>query len=706
MIRTTPRSRIVGGGCTLWIRRELVLAPLLAALLVAVEAGALDDQLPNDAPSTAQPPGEQAAEAVSASEVVPDEAEAPAAFEDFDDIGLLELEVPTVTTAARRTQSITTVPYAISIVTAEDIRRCGARSVADALRLVPGMDVADMTFNVPAVSPRGFHGFLSRQVLVLVDGRQIFDSVFGGTLWASWPFQLEDIERIEVIRGPAGVTWGANAVNGVINIITKKPKDQAGVTFRAGGGSRGWHMGYLGYAFADDKLQLRVSGDYEYSDGFLRGGSPLRTLDDEYRAGRMSVHALYDWGPDDEFLFSAGSATLDGGYPRSPSSGLIGRSSGSQANFVLGKWTHQVAPDNTLQVTGYVNDSFQSPGMRAIDYRYQQFALQLSHTFKPSQAHTLTWGVDGRVDLLDLTNADPFMLSRAYVKTGTIGAYIQDEWRLAPKWVLNLGGRLDYDTYGGFEPSGRAAVSYQMSESTAIYGAVSRAFQMPPGGLRFLDIPMLDGLARVKSHSDLEAQTVMAYELGHRGRYLDRLDLNVNLFWNEHFNVTTVSPRPGPPGFVRFDEDNRASATIYGAELDARYAASDSLTLLGNYTYQQLDWESIARVYEKDIMSPPRHKFMVGARYDVTDDLHLSSHLYYVTEVEGANPHFPFVSQTIDEYFRLDLLAEYEFWEDRASIAAGVRNLLDNHHPEGSTVFLNDAEVPRMFWAELRLRFK
>ncbi len=166
--------------------------------------------------------------------------------DEFEDIDLLDLEVPIVVTAARREQKLTTVPYAMSVVTAKDIRRVGARTVPDALRLVVGVDIADLASGASAVSPRGVLGFVGRQTLVLVDGRQIFDSHFGGTLWTMWPFQMEDIARIEVIRGPGGVTWGANAYNGVINIITKDPADQLGRTMTAGGGSRGSFFQHIG----------------------------------------------------------------------------------------------------------------------------------------------------------------------------------------------------------------------------------------------------------------------------------------------------------------------------------------------------------------------------------------------------------------------------------------------------------------------------
>ena len=405
----------------------------------------------HDGPAAAAPATEEDA-------AVEDEA-----LGDLEDISLYDLRVPMVVTAARHRQPITAVPYAMSVITADDIRRSGANNVADALRLAPGVDVADLSYGQTAVSPRGFHGFVSRGALVLVDGRQIFDSFFGGTLFWHWPFQLEDIERIEVIRGPAGVTWGPNAVNGVINIITKKPKDQAGITYRAGGGSRGVWSQHLGYAFADEKLQLRFSAEYEASDGFERGGTWLGNLEDQYKGGRAGLHAIIEASPRDTVTISGGSSVVGWGFAPSPLRGFgMGQRPGSQANYFLTTWEHRVARDNVLQITTYVNDFASSPGAKQVDYRYQQLALLLSHSFKPHPDHHLTWGVDVRGDFLNTGLSDPFMLSHDRVQSAIVGLYLQDEWNFAPRWTLHLGGRIDYETYRGVHPSARAALSYQL----------------------------------------------------------------------------------------------------------------------------------------------------------------------------------------------------------------------------------------------------
>jgi outer membrane receptor protein involved in Fe transport len=194
--------------------------------------------------------------------------------------------------------------------------------------------------------------------------------------------------------------------------------------------------------------------------------------------------------------------------------------------------------------------------------------------------------------------------------------------------------------------------------------------------------------------------------LGYRGRFFGRVDANLNLFWNAYDSLTTLTLLPGPPGLIRYHFDNKYSAALYGVEFDTRYAATENLALLGNYTYQIMDGRGPGSVIDTDYLTPPKHKFMLGARYSPTRDLHLASHLYYVDAATSRNPANPFARRPVAPYFRLDLNAEYEFWDDRAALSVGVRNLLDSHHYEGGTLFLNDAEVPRMIYAQLRLRVK
>ncbi|MFA5863130.1 MAG: TonB-dependent receptor [Phycisphaerae bacterium] len=640
-------------------------------------------------------------------------ASAPKSSEPIEDIDLLELNIEEVVTGMRGgKRTVKDMPYAVSVITAEDIRRAGSRSVPDALRLVPGVDVADISYGFETVGVRGFYANQSSQSLVLVDGRQVYDSLLGGTYWGIWPFQLEDIDRIEVIRGPAGVAWGANATNGIINIVTKDPSDQHGVTSVNRGGSRGMNKEYLGYGFTDGKLRMRVSGEYEGCDGFAEGGSILRKLDDGYKSGRFGLYGVYEQSPSDTITFSGGSSAVDGCYAPGIAGGLFGlMNPGGQSNFFLTRWDHKITKDNSYALTGYVNDFHQNLGGEAYDYRYQQFALQFSNTLKPAENHTLIWGIDTREDLIDGDDADPHFLLKNQIDTATIGTYIEDDWRFAPKWALSLGGRIDYESYTGFQPSGRAALSYQPDKKSMIYGAISRAFRAHTAGVRNLDLSIMNGLMTMQADRDVRPLTEIAYEIGYRRRYFNRLDTALNLYWQECADASGFVTKLGLPRHLLLTNMQRAGDySLYGVELETKYAVTQKLSLLGNYTFQMMDWRASGEAGDFSLavngITPPKHKFMIGPRYDVTDNFHLSSQLWYVGAVRSPLPTNPFASGGIDPYFRWDIRAEYEFWKKRAAFAVGVTNLLDPSHSEGRDKFFNNAEVPRMIYAEFRVTFK
>jgi len=638
-------------------------------------------------------------------------AETPASSPVLEDIDLLTLEVPVVVTGAtRRAQKIEDLPYAVSVITAREIELAGARSVPDALRLVPGVDVAELAYGFYSVSPRGFYANQGSQSLILVDGREIFDSFLGGTFWGSWPFKLEDIERIEVIRGPAGVTWGANATNGLINIVTKDPADQLGLTFDSRAGSRGVNREYVGYGFQDGALRMRVSGEHEGSDGFREGGSLLRGLNDYYEAGRFSLYGVADLGIDDTLTFSAGSALVDGIYPTSLGHGFFGiQSPGSRANYAMARWDHRIEHDNAWSLTGYINEFHHNFGGNAYDVQYQQAALQLNHTFKPAENHTLVWGVDTLLDHADGSNADPYFLVQNHLWTGNIGIYIADDWRLAPQWTLSLGGQVDYECYGGFEPSARAALSYEPDEDSLIYGAVSRAYKMPAAGLRYINMQLLNGLMHMQADKDIANVHLLAYELGYRRRNIaDCVDFNANVYWHEYNHTGAFSTQLGWPELILTNFSEAGASSTYGVELGSTWRLSEKLTAQANYTFQMLSWRAddapdFSLAVES--ITPPKHKAMIGLNYKATEDLTLSSHAYYVDAVRTPNSDNPFGTLSASPYIRLDLRAEHEFWNDRASIAVGVSNLLDPGHYEGRSKFYAQAEVPRMVYAELRIHF-
>jgi len=311
------------------------------------------------------------------------------------------------------------------------------------------------------------------------------------------------------------------------------------------------------------------------------------------------------------------------------------------------------------------------------------------------------------MDLLDDTISNTGLTIDRYYTTGVVGAYLQDTWRFAPKWSLEFGGRIDYDAYGGFQPSARASLAYEIDHQSMVYGAVSRAFENPTVASRYADVDEFNGLVNVQGHKDMHATSVIAYELGYRRKFFDRLDTKSSLYWHEYDNAIGIRPHLGFPVLFYMNSECLGPYSTYGYEFESKYAITKKLSLLGHYTLQFMDWRADAQFNSStDSITPPKHKFMIGPRYDVTDNLHLSGQIWHVTHVTAPNPANPLFLNHLDGYTRLDLRAEYEFWKKQAAFAVGVSNLLDPQHYEATTSFLNNAEVPRMVYAELRISFK
>ena len=237
-----------------------------------------------------------------------------------------------------------------------------------------------------------------------------------------------------------------------------------------------------------------------------------------------------------------------------------------------------------------------------------------------------------------------------------------------------------------------------------VYAAVSRGYQLAPAGLLFTQAPMLGGLVYLTADKNMPATTLMAYEAGYRTRLSQRVNMEFDLFCHHYENFETEAFGLGPPGLLTMQLRNDAEAVTYGLEWEGRYNVTDALTLLGNYTLELTDWPGPEPIHMTDIMPAPQHKFMVGARYSPLQDLHLSAHMYYVGDTQAPDSVNVLFFRHVPAYVRLDLRAEYEFWKTRASVAVGVRNLIDPEHFEGGTRFMNSAEVPRMVYGEIRIR--
>ena len=386
-----------------------------------------------------------------------------------------------ITSVSRKEQRLGDVPAAISVITHDDIRRSGMTSVPDLLRLVPGVQVAQINSNKWAVSVRGFNNLNSSKLLVLVDGRSIYNPLFSSVFWDTEDLMLEDVERIEVIRGPGGAVWGANAVNGVINIITRSAADTTGLLVRAGAGSfdgtgaAARYGGTMGSGAYRTFAQLSTHGDSALS-AQTAATDHWRSLTSGFRG---------DWSAGPEAFMLQGNVAAGEERPLwmnlDPSVPIQARTAGvsqTQVADALGRWTHTRSNGATLQLQSFVDISHRREAIG--EYRRQTMDLDTVYHTALGPRHDLVAGGGYRyiAEAMDGGVGYSFFPSRAHEHL--LNVFAQDEIALAGRRVeLTLGAKLEQDSGVGFTVQPTARVMWHVAPAQHLWAAVSRAVRTP-----------------------------------------------------------------------------------------------------------------------------------------------------------------------------------------------------------------------------------
>jgi len=629
---------------------------------------------------------------------------------DFADLSIEELMNIEVTSVTGQGEAWFTTPAAIHVITNEDLRRTGHRQLAEALRMVPGMNVARLNSNTWAINARGLNNRFTRNLLVLIDGRQIYDPLFGGTLWDIQDVIMEDIDRIEVIRGPGATLWGANAVNGVINITTRSAKDTQGLYLNAGvgtedrgllearyGGKIGDNVYYRVWGrWADHDATVSTSGnelsdDWDMSKGGLRfdidgaDGAVISVQGEVYHGDRIGQDVRI---PVPTGHFASTVVVNDT------------QAAGGHLLFNIDK----PLDNGGWELRGYY-DRTHREFLPSVKVKRDTLEIDFRHYFDLGDTHSIMWGASWQYTT-DETQAGA---SVAFVdsdrESDVFAWFLQDEITLIPdKLTLLIGSKFESNDYTGFEYQPSARLSWTPSDRHHFWGAVSRPIRRPTRfdddvaiTAAFVDTGLIGGgppsgiivpLSLLGS-ADIESEELIAYELGYRAKVAEQLTFDVAFFFNDyrklsHFSTTGV-PTVG----------NRASGETYGAEFSASWRVADNWRLEASYSFHrvQIHGDSFLSL-EGD---SPRNQFQIRSYYDITKDIELNAALYYVDNVPN---------QTTDSYVRLDLGVT---WRPTPNLELSVwgQNLFEESHKEGSDVaFLaTPHEIERSVYFQMTLRF-
>ncbi|BBL70872.1 TonB-dependent receptor plug domain-containing protein [Methylogaea oryzae] len=638
-----------------------------------------------------------------------------------EELSWLQAEA-TVFSASRHEEKVSRTAAAVFVLSGEDIKRSGATSIPDALRLVPGLDVAQINSNVWAISSRGFNDRTANKMLVLMDGRTLYHPAFSGTLWRTKDTLLEDVERIEVIRGPGAAMWGSNAVNGVINIITKKAKDSQGVYATAGvgteengfsavryGGQLGEHTYYKGYVkyFSRDTFALSGNGKnandaWENTQGgFKLEGDPtqqdsLTLQGDVYQGNANSLQYLF--APLAPYKFY---------------SGIPERYSGGN---VQGRWDHRFTDASDMTLKLYFDHTEDATRFSAIndlaDTRVDTYDADWQHRLKWDDTHAWTWGLGYRyIHERTVTDAGYYYSMRKPTRDlQWISLFLQDEITLAPdRWKVIFGTRVEHNDYTGFEVQPNGRLVFTPSSDQTVWASISRAVRVPSRAYHdmrstYMGQVSSDVFLIAQGNPSLKSEALIAYELGYRIQPTDKTSLDIATFYNEYqrlygigfgsrYTDANLTPFYGLP--VTWENNMRGNT--YGAEVMGQWKVTDAWRLQANYTYLQIQLSGNNLNQQVTENSSPHHQFSLWSSHNLAKDLSADAILRYVDEVPGRN---------IGSYVTMDLRFS---WQASKNIELAVvgRNLLDGRHPEFSDSALTTplAQIQRSVYGQINLRY-
>jgi iron complex outermembrane recepter protein len=597
------------------------------------------------------------------------------------EMGLDELMDIEVTTATRRPERLAEVASAVQVVTGEEIRRSGAMNLAEALRLLPNLQVAQINAHDFAVTARGFNGAtsgtstLSNKLLVMIDGRSVYTPLFGGVFWDVQNVQLEDVDRIEAVSGPGGTLWGANAVNGVINVVTKSARDTQGLYLSESLGTW-WHNKTsvrYGGKFSDDAY-FRVYGMvFDHDNSKLADGTDVN---DEWNLGQGGFRV--DYYPTVENTFMLKGDVYRGWEGDDPRMTDV-----SGANLI-GRFTHVFDDKSDMSLQMYVDGTWREFDSVEFADAQRTFDVDFQHRFPLSDRHSILWGLNYRMVRDHTDNVPALTFEPAVRELQLFSGFIQDEITLVPRqWKLTVGSKIEHNDYSGVEFSPSARVAWTPTEQQTIWAAVSRAVRSPTRLERDLTAPTI-----IES-TDFDSEKVTAYELGYRVRPVERWSVSLATFFNHYDELRSVDAA-GPTVFVL---NNNQEADSWGAELASEFQIYDWWRLRGGYTWFEKNiWATAATVVpgSDDLEgNDPTHQFVLHSMMDLPRHFQFDVVARFVSDLSAPE---------VPSYFTMDVRLA---WHHRnTEIAIVGQNLLDNSHPE-----FGPNEIQRGVYGRLTLRW-
>lgn len=650
-------------------------------------------------------------------------AQATETESDFLDMDLSQLMEITITSVSKRPETLSDAAAAVFVITQDDIHRSGATSIPEALRLAPGLQVQQISSSKWSVSSRGFGGYFSNKLLVLIDGRSVYTPAFSGVYWDMQGTLLEDIDRIEIIRGPGATLWGANAMNGVINIITKNAKETDGVLVRAGIGTSERFQGALRYGGeVSANTHGRVYIQYEDWDSnvLYRDDSDAQDNWDTVQAGfRLDgeANAQNSWTLQGDIYKNNENQLVSPRWIQTfPYLTEIKDDSDISGHNLTGRWQRSFSATSAFTFQAYY-DCAEREEVH-IDQTHRTVDLDVQYEVQLGQLNSITTGLGYRSVHADYDSSYQVSITPEEETDIVYSGFLQDAITLIPeKLVLTLGSKWEHNDYTDheFQPSGR--ILWKPAKSHSVWAAVSRAVRTPSQVEVRGDVVVgqdtsgrfYPGTLYFSGNKEFESEELIAYETGYRWMPSNTLSFDLALFYNDYDLLMTVEQNNALTPLTNYF-DNKASATGHGLELVADWQANSWLDLRLSYTYMQIDAEvdcdstsvAIISTYEN---SYPEHEVSLLTKMTFTDKWQVNLWLNYVSEIKEASSTAKSLNIVIDEYVDCDLAVIYKITTDLEFMLVG-QNLFNSSQLEFvSESYTAPTEIDRSVYGKLTWKF-
>jgi iron complex outermembrane receptor protein len=622
-----------------------------------------------------------------------------------------------VTTKSKAPEQVWKTAAAIYVITQDDIRRSGATSIPEALRLAPGVEVARVDGDKWSIGIRGFGSRLARSVLVLIDGRSVYTTLLAGTYWEVQDTVMEDIDRIEVIRGPGGTVWGPNAVQGVINIITKSTKNTQGTLVSAGGGNE--EQGFLTARYGGTKgngLSYRF-----YAKAFNRGPEVHSDFNnyDHWRSAQGGFRTDWDKNQRDSFTLQgdiyderAGETVQAVNYAPPFSQILTGNAVLSGGN-ILGRWTRVFREGEDIQLQIYFDRTNRyepnfSDIRNTVDFDY------LERSYLGSRNH-LSYGVGARAS----HGHEPPVTTGLYFDPDTrtdelYTAFLQDDISLVPdRLTFEIGTKLLLTNYTGVEPEPSGRLLWTPTETQTVWLAATRAVRTPSDGEDDFFLSGFIGtsptgvpfFARFNANRNFQSEKLDSYEMGYRGLLRRDVYLDLAGFFNQYsdlFSEDITGPAflesaPTPTHLLLPAEfGNGLDGTTTGVEIAPEWKPTSLWRLRGSYSFLHMSIRKGPNSHDIGSApatngSSPQHQVLLQSSFDLPKQVTFDFDYRYVSKLPGIS---------IPSYSTGDARLAWTFWHHWELSAVG-RNLLQPGHIEFASDPGPNVPIKRSFYGKL-----